>query len=402
VKARTWPVAAVAALVAGLVTTGCSLQPNDHTLPGQKGAGGDGYTVTVVFDDVENLVANSPVQRDDVTVGTVTRIRVRDWQARVTLRLAGSERIPADATFAIGQKTLLGAQYVEIDEPARPSSADVLADGAVVPVGQTGSYPQTEQVLGAASLLLNNGGLSQISTITGQLTRSLGGRVPDTRDLVRRLNDLLGVLDRNKGAIVDALDSLDRLSAGFAAQSSTVARALRTIGPGLRALNQERQALVSAVVRTGDLSGRAVEVVTSNEQAILGSVDALRPILGRLSEVSSQLPEALKIAITVPFPVMTTDQAVSGDYANLFATVDVSLPALLANFGRVSQLPPALQAGDPLRGPLAPTPPASPPVVPKVPGHVPGQSATPSGGTTTPPAPDKPCSLLTALLGGCR
>lgn len=398
----------VTALVVTL--TGCGLQPNDNTLPGQKAIGDDGYTVIVEFDNVENLVANSNVQMDDVTVGTVAAIDVRpDWKAWVKLRLLKSKPITRKATFAIGQKTLLGAQFVEIiDRPGNGSPA--LRDGDVIGVAQTGSYPQTEQVLGAASLLLNNGGLSQISTITGELSRSLNGRVPRARDLVARLNELLAVLDDNKSQIIATLEAVNSLSATLDQQRTTVARALRRIGPGLQVLNNQREALVDAVTRTGRLSTQAGRIVAVNEQAILSNLDALNPILNQLGRVSDQLPEALKFAVTVPFPLMTaTDGAIFGDYGNLFATIDVSASALAENFAGFT-IPPALQAGDPMLGPLAglspkgSTKPGTTKDATPTPSTKPGSSKTPSGAPSSPSPTARPtptsCGLL-VLLGAC-
>lgn len=354
------------ALLPVLAVTGCSLQPNDYTLPGQTGVGSSGYTITVDFDQVENLVPNSTVQLNDVTVGTVGSISVTDWQAHVKLHLTKSVRIPAASTFSIGQKTLLGAQYVQISRPGDPLAGPIgtgnavatgkvpgpdLRDGDVVGVSQTGSYPSTEEILGAAALLLNNGGLSQISVITGQLSTALHQHVPDTRSLIKRTNQLLAVLDRDKGSIVAALESLNHLSQQLADKRGVVAKAIDHITPGLKALNAERANLIRAVTTTGRFSTRAADVIEVNRAALLGNLQALQPILGHLSDVADSLPDALKIGLTIPFPAMTTSNAVKGDYANLFANIDLRLPGLAKSFLGFST-PAALQATNPVRAPL--------------------------------------------------
>lgn len=400
---------AAAVAVIALAGTGCDLQPNSYTFPGQKAVGDDGYTLTVGFDKVENLVPNSNVQLDNVTIGTVTKIKVDEsWQAQVTLRIADDQSLPKGTKFAIGQKTLLGAQYVEVTRPAaaQPGSAapdTALRDGDVVPVDLTGTYPSTEQVLGAASLLLNNGGLSQISTITEQLTTALHGRVPDTRDLVNRLDTLLSALDANKKDIVTALEAMASLSTSLRENQSALGTAIDRIAPGLRALNEERERLVRAVTQTGSLSVDAARLVNTNQQALLANLRSLRPILTRLGTVAASLPDALKLGLSIPFPVMTTSDAIEGDYANLFATLDLrgsSLARMWLGTGTT-----AMQSGDPVLGPLtagtspAPAQPSSPSgsVTP-----VPKPSAPP---TSTPsPAPEEPsapCNLVQKLLGGC-
>jgi phospholipid/cholesterol/gamma-HCH transport system substrate-binding protein len=350
-------------IVAAFLASGCAIQPNDNTLPGQTAVGDDGYTVKVHFDQIENLVPNSTVQMDNVVIGTVASIDTADWEAVVELRLLRDTPVPKNAMFSIGQKTLLGAQYADVVVPPKPSRS-MLADGDVVPVDQTGSYPATEQVLGAVALLLNNGGLSQISTITGELSTALEGRVPDTRSLIRHANDLLAVLDSNREEIVAALESLDALSGGLRKDQDRLVSAIDRITPGLRVLEEERERLVSAVTNTARASDRAVRVVRASESALLANLDALGPILTNLGRVSGSLPEALKFGISLPFPAMTGSNAIKGDYLNLFTTFDLRGSTLADAW--LGGLPPALQAGDPVEDPLT------------TPG--PGQDEDPTGG----------------------
>jgi phospholipid/cholesterol/gamma-HCH transport system substrate-binding protein len=344
----------VAGVVAAVVTSGCAIQPNDNTMPGQTAVGEDGYSVTVHFDQIENLVPNSTVQKDNVVIGTVTSIDTEGWEAVVQLRLLRDTPLPTNAVFSIGQKTLLGAQYVDVVIPAAPAGGAVLADGDVVPVEQTGTYPATEQVLGAVALLLNNGGLSQISTITGELSTALEGRVPDTKGLIEHANDLLAVLDSNRDEIVAALQSMDALSAGLRGDQDQLVDAIDRIAPGLRVLEEERERLADALTNTASTSIRAIRVVRASRSALLANLDALGPILTNLGRVSGSIPEALKFGITMPFPAMTTRSAVKGDYANLFATFDLRGSTLADSW--LGGLPPAFQAGDPVQDPLT-TPP---------------------------------------------
>jgi phospholipid/cholesterol/gamma-HCH transport system substrate-binding protein len=409
-SAVKWRAAAAAVVLLG-AGTGCDLQPNSHTFPGQKAVGDDGYTVTVAFDKVENLVPNSNVQLDNVTIGTVTKIKVDDdWRAQVTLRIADEQRLPTNARFAIGQKTLLGAQYVEVSTPApaagaagaaKPARAAYLEDGATVPVAQTGTYPSTEHVLGAASLLLNNGGLSQISTITGELSTALSGRVPQTRDLVDQLDQLLTVLDANRGDIVHALEALGRLSKNLRTNQAVIGRAIDRITPGLRALDEERGDLVRAIRDTGRLGVDAGRVIEVNERAILANLSSLSPVLTKVGAASGQLVDALKIGFTIPFPAMTTTNAIKGDYANLFATLDLSATSLAQMWLGGGA---AFQSGDPVTSPLAT------PATPRTSGEssktsgsgTSGPASAPSSGAPAAPSPSpskSSCSLLSIVVG---
>ncbi|MCX6399731.1 MAG: MlaD family protein [Propionibacteriales bacterium] len=405
---------APALVLAALVSSACAIQPNDNTLPGQVAVGDDGYTVQVHFDQIENLVPNSTVLKDNVVIGTVAKIEVEDWEAVVEMRLLDDVPLPSNVVFAVGQKTLLGAQYVDVSIPGAADGAaaerlavastatptgDLLRDGDVIGVEQTGTYPATEQVLGAVALLLNNGGLSQISTITGELSTALRDRVPDTKGLIRRANDLLAVLDANRGEIVSALESMDELTAGLREDRTAIATAIDRISPGLKTLEEERARLVKAVTTTGRTGDRAVKVVRASETALLANLDSLGPILTNLGKVSKTLPEALKIGLTIPFPVMTTRNAVKGDYANLFATLDLRSGSLVDSW--LGGMPPALQAGDPVQDPLTPS--TTDKAETGDTGEDDGPTADPSDDVppTPDPAPQPRPGCLLQLLGLC-
>lgn len=406
----TRPQLAVTVAAAALATAvaGCSVAPNSNTLPGQVAVGSDGYTITAPFDNVQNLVPNSNVQYNNVTIGTVAKIEVSGWHAEVKLRLKKSIELPANVTLKIAQKSLLGAEYVQIDDPTE-LPAGRLAQGATLRMTQTGAYPETEQVLSAVSLLLNNGGLSQINTITTQLNAALGGREPEARAVVDKLDTLLSTLDRQKSHVIDALDAINGLTKKLAAQRDVVAGAIDRITPGLKALNEERVKLVRAIDAVGKFGTTATRVVNITQSSLLSNLANLRPILEQVNKAGNDLPKALNYLTTVPFPLQNVQRALKGDYANLFLTLDLSLSTLAGSFlGTTGKTVPAsLQKGNPVTTPLTATPAKTPPESttrpnPPKSGNAPTQpapSAPPKSGSPTTTAPS--CPLLTKLLGGC-
>ena len=388
----------VISVVVALAAAGCSVHPNDNVLPGQEATGSNGYQVVATFDSVENLVPNSAVQHDDVVIGTITKISVQNWKANVTLRLLKSVKLPANARFVIGQKTLLGAQFVDIVDPPAPTGR--LAAGSRVSQASTGGYPETEQVLSAVSLLLNNGGLSQIETITSELNKTFKNRIPDTRAVIGRLNLLLGTLNGNKTKILSTLEQLNRLSGTIADDRKTVSNAVATIGPGLASLNAERDQLVDAIDSLGRFSTAANQLVNTSSKALLANLGAIRPVLAEIDKAGKDLPKSLDIILTTPFPVATARNAIKGDYANLFLTLDVSGTSLAESFLGLGKTAPVYsQAKDPIAAPLGLS------GSPLSPGSS-GGAATPGDPIPTPAqpsvTPDKPCGLLESLFGGCK
>ena len=78
--------------------------------------------VTAEFADVLDLVPQSSVKVDQVTVGSVEKIELNGWTARVTLRLPKNVELPDNAVAELKQTSLLGEKYVAA-RAARPDAA---------------------------------------------------------------------------------------------------------------------------------------------------------------------------------------------------------------------------------------------------------------------------------------
>jgi phospholipid/cholesterol/gamma-HCH transport system substrate-binding protein len=294
----------------------------------------DTYTVRAEFTNVANLVPNSEVKVDDVTVGRVSEVRLDGWHARLTLELDDGVRLPANATAKVGQKSLLGAEYVELDRP--PDAKGQLRDGDVIPLARTDRYPETEELLAGLSLWLNGGGLENLRTIYTEVDKALGGREQVTRDLLDRLRTFTVTIDRQKAAIVATIDALDNLSKPLAAQRDQLAQAIDHVTPGVTLLNQQRANLTDALNSLTSFSTVATRVIDHTQDDLRADLDDLRPILANLVAAGDSLPRSLDVAGTLLFPLSTFDNSFRGDFVNVFATIDLSLQAvnpLLAPLG---------------------------------------------------------------------
>ena len=168
--------ALVALVAAALLMTGCSFDVYKLPLPGGPDVGSDPITVTAQFRDVLDLVPDSTVKVNDVTVGKITDVELKGYTAQVTMQLRNDTKLPDNAVATIQQTSLLGEKFVQLAAPATGASPNQLTSGDIIPIARTGQNPEVEQVLGALSLLLNGGGVGQLQTITQELDRTLHGR----------------------------------------------------------------------------------------------------------------------------------------------------------------------------------------------------------------------------------
>lgn len=394
------PVATVVALTSGCGVLEGGLQR--VPLPGGVDTGESPYQVIVEFSDVLELVPQSLVKVNDVSVGTVTDIVVapQSWNALVTVELAKGVELPANATARVRTTSLLGEKFVELAVPETEPARGRLADGDRIPVERTTRATEVEEVLGALSLLLNGGGVAQIRTIAAELNRALEGNEPEIRALLTDLETLVSGLEARKGEITRALEGLNRLSGTLAGQRQQIATALDGLPAGLGVLADQRTQLVGMLEALDQLSGVAVETVNRSREDVLADLELLRPTLQALAAAGEDVPNALEIIATHPFTDGVTD-AFQGDYANLFVDVDLDLGSILSNLAESQQplqgVPPEL--GEPLApsGPLLDEPLGTlSDLIPPAGGAQPGGDR-PGGNRPTGVA-----SLLAPLLGGSR
>jgi len=322
-----------AALVAaGAVTlTGCDFSVYDLPLPGGADLGDDPYAVTVQFSDVLDLVPQSAVKVNDVTVGKVDKVALDGYTAEVTVLLREDVELPDNAVAHIRQTSLLGEKFVSLSPPETGASQDRLGEGDVIPLDRSGRNPEVEEVLGAMSLLLNGGGVAQLKTISTELNNALEGREANVKSVLNQLDTFMAQLDENKDAIVQAIESLNRLSISLREQKSTINLALDEMPAALESVNKQRDDLIMMLQALGDLSSVGTQVIRDSKVATVDSLEALAPTLTKLAEAGDALPKSLQVFLTYPFvdAVVGKNPAQArnlhmGDYTNLSIQMDVN------------------------------------------------------------------------------
>lgn len=327
-------------LVAALFLAGCRFDGIESmALPGGKGTGDDAITVTVELPDVGTLTANAQVKVDDIAVGTVTEVRVEDWHAVAEISLEPDVELPANAVAKVGVNTLLGSAYVELAAPAGGGEAgerpqETLRSGDRITLERGHAYPSTEQVLSAASLALNGGGLEQLATITTELNKVLGGNDRAVADLLPRLDSFVGALDAQKGDILAAVRDVARMSQRFAKERGTITSALDEVGPALEVLARNRPDLTKALTALNRLSDVATPLVGRIKDDLIADLRDLVPVLQAVRAAGDSAVSALGFALTFPFAPETVQNACRGSYCNLGLTLDLTNSALLNGFIR--------------------------------------------------------------------
>ncbi|HTZ42882.1 MAG TPA: MCE family protein [Jatrophihabitans sp.] len=332
--------ALVLALVGSLGLTGCGFHGlYSAPLPGGADLGSHPYHVLVDFSDALDLVPQSAVKVNDVSVGRVESIKLVGWMAEVQVAVNGDVTLPANAYAQLRQTSLLGEKFVSLSYPPDGEVADATTLAAAphpgyayphIGIGRTGATPEVEEVLGALSLLLNGGGLEQIKTITHELDQAMSGHSADIRSLLSQATSLTGTLNTQKARILTAIDNLDALVRTLDHQKQILAGALDTLPQAIKILADDKDQFVTLLTSLDRLSGVAVQVVQGSTDNFVSALKSLDPVMTEFTKAGNALPKSLELLATFPFP-KTAVNGIKGDYTNLYLTADLNLSDLLDN-----------------------------------------------------------------------
>jgi phospholipid/cholesterol/gamma-HCH transport system substrate-binding protein len=418
------------ALVVGscvmLTATGCAFHGlNSLPLPGAVGRGSGANVYHVEIANVGTLESNSPVMIDDVIVGHVGPMTVTGQpgsttnppHADVEISLQHDVDVPANAVASVGQTSLLGSMHLDLNPPVGQPASGRLQPGATLPLNRSSTYPSTEQTLSSLSVVVNGGGLGQFGEIIHNFSEALSGRAGAVRDLLIRLDKFVGTLDQQRDDIVTSIRSLNQLAGTFAGQQDVLTQALRKVPPALEVLIRERPRLTAALDKLRVFSNTATQLVNDTQADLVKNLKNLEPTIRALADVGPDLDASLAGSTVFPFTQNFVDRAARGDYFNVFAEFDLTIPKLKSglflgtHWGQVgADIPPA--PGDPAylnytldplhaasgAHPPGPPPQAAPPppgpLAPQAPPPGPGQPSLQfSGPLPGPPAPPPPGPL---------
>jgi phospholipid/cholesterol/gamma-HCH transport system substrate-binding protein len=399
-----------------LTGTGCAFHGlNSLPLPGAVGRGPDADTYHVELANVITMESNSPVMIDDVVVGSVGPMTVKNWHADVEISVKHDLVIPANVEASIGQTSLLGSMHLELNPPLGQAGVGRLRPGATIPLSRSSTYPSTEQTLSSLSLIINGGGLSQIGEIIHNFSAALAGRGGAVRDLINRFDTFVGTLDQQRDNIVASIQALDQLGGTFAAQRDVISQALHKLPPALDVLIKERPRLTAALDGLRKFSNTATGLINDTQADLVRNLKNLEPTVKGLADVGPDIDTALAALSVFPFTQNFVDRAVRGDYFNLHVILDLTIPKLKSglflgtHWGQLGEQlipapgdPPYLQyTRDPLHGGFGPRPGPPPPGAPSPLAGVPpaGPQAPPPPGPPA-PGPAQPNLQFSAPLPG--
>jgi len=329
--ARKWSriaIRAVALLGIAVVLTSCGGWRGiaNVPLPGGPGTGSKKTTIYVQMPDTLALNVNSRVRVADVYVGRVRSIELKNWVATLTLDLQPDVKLPANTLAKIGQTSLLGSQHVQLDPPPNPSGQ--LKSGDTIPLKNASAFPTTERTLASIATILSGGGIPNLEVIQTEVNNLLTGRADQIREFLGRLDTFTDNLNQQRNDITRAIDSTNRLLTIVADRNNTLDRVLTEFPPLIKHFADTRDLFADAVVALGRIGVAADNALVPSNANLHTNLQNLQRPLKQLGRASPYLIGALKIMLTLPFPISNVPKVVRGDYLNVSLMVDATLSGL--------------------------------------------------------------------------
>lgn len=337
--------ALLVALLAGCAGNGIQSVP----LPGGVATGDDPRTYEIQFEDVLDLVPQSMVKMNGIPVGRIDAVTVPgdQWYAQVRVTVQNHVDLSDASRAEVQQTSLLGEKFIALIEPEDSAELPRQDPAEPIPLSRTDTGTDVEQILGALSLLLNNGGIDQIEPIITELNTVFAGRSDRVKGLLEESQDLISGLNRQRDEIVTAIDGLAALSDRALGQTEQIERILAQMPAGIEVLEEQRPQLLDLLGKVDELGEVGTDILGTAHDEIITDLKALRPVLTELAAAADDIVTASPMLLTHPFPDSLLP-AVQGDATNLFMTLDLrilnQLEALGVGQGEPVYSPPSVHA----------------------------------------------------------
>lgn len=316
-----------------------------------KWVSSDGYEVTMVLPNANNLFTGGSVVRDGYEAGTIKSIKVVDGKAQVRVKLDPSfDDLHDGATGQVVWKAALGERLLRIDDG--PASNAKLPSGAMLRGVQIEPV-EVDQVLAA----LDPPTRTKINSLIARLNSTMSGKEKDfnttletagpalqqlgavlrelgadgeaIKQLVVQFNDTMTILAKRDGSVASIVNDLSRTTATVVQQKQALGATLKQL-PGVIDDAQTTLAKVPSTVDETvpllDDLAPAMNRLTSVSKNLRPLLSDLRPAVADLRPTLNSLGDLLQITPGLLDAGTSTIPSVGAMFASLTPVLDFLRP----------------------------------------------------------------------------
>lgn len=297
----------VAVVAAATIATasGCSVTVDKLPLP-KPSVSGESYKIHAVFQNALNLPAQAKVKVGGSDVGMVTSITTENFNANVDMDIRKDVELPEGTTAELRQATPLGDVFIAMSMPKKTPGEKLLTDGATLGLDKTSAGATVEDILVSVSLLVNGGGLNQLSRIIGELDTALAGRGPQVGHLITELTDTIGSLNQRTAEIDSTLAQFDTITSTLNQRRSELGEVADTLPQMIGTLAENNRAIGDVLNKVSVTSAALGDFADTSSGELQGMLDNTSTLMSSLTQAGDSLGATLDTLHTINPKVLAT------------------------------------------------------------------------------------------------
>ena len=273
----------------------------------------DKITIYAIFADVGDLVPKSGVQSSDVRIGTVEKIALDGFNARVTMSISKAAVIPGDARALIRSTSLLGEKFVDLASTDRGSGKPTIRDGQTIPLARTAKIASLDDALLKLGQILEDGDVADLGVFINSTAEILEGKQEHLGELFGELSTLTSTVARHAPELSAAIDSLDTAFAALA-QTEDLGGTIASSAKTLDILTDQQKDLENLIGSLDTFASAAAGYTSKTTGANDATLKNIRLILDQVMTATTDLDQALSSLARYS---QLWPKAIPGDYIQL-------------------------------------------------------------------------------------
>lgn len=271
--------------------SGCSMIPGSW-----KAAFGQAIEVTAYFDNVAGLYVSNDVAVLGMPVGQVTAVEPQGDRVKVTMTIDNDVPVPADATAAIVNTSIVTTRHVELT-PAYEGGPK-LEDGSVLketkaPVSVGELFDAIDGlVVGLKGEGPGKGPLADMIDITSGIATGNGEEI---RAALDQLGQASNVISGNSDALVDIIETIEGLTTTLVKNYPKMTAFSKSVNEVSQLLGAQSPGLVATMRNLNQSLQNTTAFLQNNTNTISVSFDRLAALTANLSDYSRQVVETIDV-----------------------------------------------------------------------------------------------------------
>jgi phospholipid/cholesterol/gamma-HCH transport system substrate-binding protein len=289
---RSRALTGLVAVVALLAIPACSVTVENIPLPKPQ-VDGETYTVHAIFEDALNLPDQAKVKIGGSDVGIVTDISTTNFTADVAMKIRKDVALPTKSTAELRQATPLGDVFVAIAMPPKEPGQQLLTDGSTIELEQTSAGATVEELLTSLSMLVNGGGLNQLSKLVSEADSIVGGRGPQISHLVVEMTNIITSLNSQTVHIDETLNGLNATLGTINQNKVALGQVADSLPAMIGVLAENNQTIGDLLAKVAVTSDALGDFATTTHDQLSGLLDNTTKLMNGLSDMGDDFPQTL-------------------------------------------------------------------------------------------------------------